>query len=379
MSETMPAWAWLSRLADHPWVELSASVLVVFVLAGAAYHAARVVLLRLARPYVTASAVLHCALRPLRVLLPLVGLQFLWDASLPQTMAALRHLNALALIGAVSWLGVECIRGIDRAVATLYPVDVDDNLQARRLQTQSQVISRIAMSLVVLLGLASALVTFPSVRQMGMSLLASAGVAGLVLGVAARPVLGNLIAGLQIALTQPIRLEDVVVIDGEWGRIEEIGSTFVVVRLWDERRQIVPLQWFIEHPFQNWTRESARITGAVFLWVDYRLPLEPLRAELERLCAGSEAWDGRLCKLQVTEAGERAIQLRALVSSADSSRNWDLRCAVREGLVAFVQCHYPDGLPRQRASLEPFDPPDPRPAYNRSQPPSGSLGPGSGG
>ena len=159
------------------------------------------------------------------------------------------------------------------------------------------------MSLVILVGLASALVTFPSVRQMGVSLLASAGVAGLVLGVAARPVLGNLIAGLQIALTQPIRLEDVVVIEGEWGRIEQIGSTFVVVRLWDERRQIVPLQWFIEHPFQNWTRESARITGAIFLWVDYRLPLEPLRGELERLCAGNEAWDGRLCKLQVTECG----------------------------------------------------------------------------
>jgi hypothetical protein len=149
-----------------------------------------------------------------------------------------------------------------------------------------------------------------------------------------------------------MRIDDVVVIDGEWGRIEEIGSNYVVVHIWDERRLMVPLQWFIEHPFQNWTLRSAQILGTVFVWADYRLPLEPLRTELQRLCNAAPEWDHRVCVLQVTEAGERAMQLRALVSSADSGRNWDLRCRVREGLIQFIQEHYPGCLPQIRIDLE---------------------------
>jgi small-conductance mechanosensitive channel len=206
--------------------------------------------------------------------------------------------------------------------------------------------------LIVLLALSMILLTFPNVRQIGTSLLASAGVAGLALGFAAKPVLGNLIAGLQIALTQPIRLDDVVIIENEWGRIEEITGTYVVVKIWDERRLVVPLNWFMENPFQNWTRTSSKLIGTVFLWVDYSLPLEPLREELKRICAGAPEWDGWVCLLQVTDANEKAMQLRALVSSADSPLSWDLRCRVREGLIAFVQANYPQSLPRLRAELE---------------------------
>ena len=193
--------------------------------------------------------------------------------------------------------------------------------------------------------------TFPSVRQIGASLLASAGVAGLVAGIAARPVLGNLIAGLQIALSQPIRLDDVVVIQGEWGRIEEITGTYVSIRIWDQRRLIVPLQWFIENPFTNWTRNSSQIIGTVFFYVDYRMPLAPLREELQRILEHAPEWDGRVQVLQVTDATERSMQLRVLVSSFDSGLNWDLRCRVREGLLNFAQATYPHYLPRTRADL----------------------------
>jgi small-conductance mechanosensitive channel len=237
-------------------------------------------------------------------------------------------------------------------------VDVADNLHARRVLTQARVLGRTASVLIVLLGLAAALMTLPQVRQVGASLLASAGLAGLALGLAAKPVLSNLIAGVQIALTQPIRLDDVVIIEGEWGRIEEITGTYVVVHVWDERRLVVPLNWFIEHPFQNWTRASAQIVGTVFLWLDYRVPMAPLREELARLCREAPEWDRRVCVLQVTDASERALQLRALVSSADSGRNWDLRCRVREGLLAFVQANFPQALPRWRGECsEPAEAP----------------------
>jgi small-conductance mechanosensitive channel len=205
---------------------------------------------------------------------------------------------------------------------------------------------------VLLVGVASALMQFPSVRQFGTSLLASAGLAGLAAGIAARPVLANLIAGLQIGLTQPLRLDDVVIIQGEWGRIEEITSTYVVVRIWDERRLVVPLQWIIENPFQNWTRTSAELLGTVTLWLDYRVPLDSLRAELERICRAAPQWDQRVAAIQVVDTSERAMQVRCLVSAADSGKTWDLRCRVREALIDFLQSKHPDALPRLRTEVD---------------------------
>ncbi|OGB22684.1 MAG: mechanosensitive ion channel protein MscS [Burkholderiales bacterium RIFCSPLOWO2_02_FULL_57_36] len=263
----------------------------------------------------------------------------------------LRHLNALALYMAFTWFGVRCVGAVADTIVELNPVDAPDNLQARRIQTQTKVLARAVIVLVVMVGSGLALMTLPLLRQIGTSLLASAGVAGLVIGFAARPVLSNLLAGIQLALTQPIRLEDVVIVEKEWGQIEEITGTYVVVRIWDQRRLVVPLQWFIEHPFQNWTRTSSEILGTVLIWADYRLPLDPVRKEAERLCEASPAWDRRLCVTQVVEAGERAMQLRVLVSAGDAGKSWDLRCKIREGLIDFIQKNYPEYLPRVRADV----------------------------
>jgi small-conductance mechanosensitive channel len=193
-----------------------------------------------------------------------------------------------------------------------------------------------------------ALMTFPGARQVGASLLASAGVVGIVAGIAARPVFSNLIAGLQIALAQPIRLDDVLIVEGEWGRVEEITGTYVVLKLWDERRLIVPLQWFIEHPFQNWTRTSAQIHQSVFLFLDYAMPIDPLRAELQRVLESAAEWDGRTAQVAVTDSTDRTIKVRVLVSARAAGPAFDLGCKVREALLAFVAREYPACLPHAR-------------------------------
>lgn len=311
-------------------------------------------MLRLARGFSLTRSLSEHVDKPIRVLLPLLGLRAVL-ASAPNDVLLIggaRRLTTLLIILTITWLAMRLLRGVEEAIRLKNPVDVVDNLRARQIQTQSRVLLRTLGFFILLIGIASALMTFPAARQFGASLLASAGLAGLAVGFAARPVLANLIAGMQIAITQPIRLDDVVIVENEWGRIEEITGTYVIVRIWDDRRLVVPLQYFIEKPFQNWTRRDASLIGAVFVWVDYSLPLEPLREELRRLCQQvPELWDGRVCVLQVTEASERSMQLRALVSSPDSSRNWDLRCHIRENLIGFVQRQYPQALPQLRADL----------------------------
>jgi hypothetical protein len=193
--------------------------------------------------------------------------------------------------------------------------------------------------------------TFPSIRRLGVTMFASAGIAGLVVGLAARPMLTNIIAGLQIAFTQPIRIDDVVIVEGEYGRVEEIRTTYVVVRAWDQRRLVLPLSYFIERPFQNWTRVTADIYGTVYLYADYTLPVEEVRKELLRILESSGLWDRKAWGLQVTDATERTLQLRALLSAADSSTAWDLRCHVRERLVAFIADNYPQCLPAARTEI----------------------------
>jgi small-conductance mechanosensitive channel len=265
---------------------------------------------------------------------------------------SLRHAWVVALIADLAWLALRALGAAEDLVRTRHPATAADNLNDRRVLTQMRVLVTSARVLVILIGSGIALMTFPMVRAFGASLLASAGIAGIVVGFAARPVLSNLLAGLQIALTQPLRIDDVVIVQGHWGRIEEIRGTYIVVRIWNERRLVVPLQWFIENPFENWTRASAELIEVVHLWVDYRTPLQPLRDELQRVCAASADWDGRVAGLQVTEAGAQAMQLRVLVSAPDSARGWNLSCAVREALVDLMQRHYPGCLPRWRAELD---------------------------
>lgn len=288
---------------------------------------------------------------PFMFLLPLLGLQAVWAAAPADTLFidAAEHINGLCIIAVVTWMGICAVRAVQQVIVRQNPTDIQDNLRARRIHTQTQLLVRTLSFFVLLFGVSSMLMTFPAVRQIGTGLLASAGLAGLAVGFAAKPVLGNIIAGLQIAITQPIRLDDVVIVENEWGRIEEITGTYVVVRIWDERRLIVPLQYFIEQPFQNWTRETSAILGSVFFWVDYSLPLQPLREELDRLLdAVPELWDGRVKVLQVTDTTDKVIQLRALASAKDASTAWDLRCYLREQMIGFIQREYPDSLPRLR-------------------------------
>ena len=363
-----------------PAFRLAGFATLALAIAMLAHRSIRAVLWRLSDGHPMARDMLRFARAPMGWLVPLAALAVVLrarpESALLAPVSLLWHVLAVLLIGVVTWLGVRCVQAAEAFFTRRFPVDVADNLHARRVLTQARVLGRTASVLLVLLGLAAALMTLPLVRQVGASLLASAGLAGLAIGLAAKPVLSNLIAGLQIALTQPIRLDDVVIIEGEWGRIEEITGTYVVVRIWDERRLVVPLNWFMENPFQNWTRRTAQIIGTVFVWLDYRVPLAPLREELERLCREAPEWDRRVCVLQVTDASDQAMQLRALVSSTDSGRNWDLRCRVREGLLAFVQANHPDALPRSRAEwTRRPDAPPARPEQPLRQPPEGQRSP----
>jgi small-conductance mechanosensitive channel len=337
----------------HTWFgALLVTAILVTVAIGVHRFGARIVM-RIARPHPLPSVVLRYIDKPTLFVLVILVLNGVW-AEAPYTLRYIepvRDVTAIALIAALTWLSVRSAAAIGEAIIRAHPLDSADNLQARRIHTQARVLARSVMIVIVIVGTGGALMTFPNVRQVGASLLASAGVAGLVAGIAARPVLGNLIAGLQIALSQPIRLDDVVVIQGEWGRIEEITGTYVSVRLWDQRRMIVPLQCFIENPFTNWTRSSSQIIGTVFLFVDYRMPLAPLREELSRIVETAPEWDRRVQVLQVTDGTERSMQLRVLVSAPDSGLAWDLRCRVREGLLSFIQQHYPQFLPRARAEV----------------------------
>ena len=342
-------------LEFHPWFATLVAALLAVFLAIAVHRVGRKLLPRLAAHSTTLLAIIRAADHPASAVLPLAALQLVWLAA-PDVLArigTLRHLNGVLLIGALTWLAVAVIGGFAQAIIDRHPATMADNLHARRIQTQARVLARSAMVIVILAGAAVALMTIPGARQLGASLLASAGVLGIVGGIAARPVFSNLIAGLQLALAQPLRIDDVLIVEGEWGRVEEITGTYVVMKLWDERRLIVPLQWFIENPFQNWTRSSAALHQAVFLHVDYATPLDALRDELQRVVKQAPEWDGRTATLVATDTTERTMKLRALVSAGSSGAAFDLGCKVREALLAFLAREYPQCLPRLRASAGP--------------------------
>ncbi len=230
-------------------------------------------------------------------------------------------------------------------------LDSDDNLTARKHTTQIRILKRATDILILLVTISAALMTFGPVRQYGVSLFASAGAASLVVGLAARPLLTNLIAGVQIAITQPIRIEDAVIVEGEWGWIEEITATYVVVRLWDWRRMILPIAYFLEKPFQNWTHSSASLIGTVFLYADYRMKVAALREKLEEFAHASPLWDGKVVNLQVSDATETTMQIRMLVSARNAPQSWDLRCEIREKIIDYVQSTMPEMLPRTRIDI----------------------------
>ncbi len=292
------------------------------------------------------------ARRPARLMIVLIAFRLSLYFLPPDgdALAILAHAITLAWIAAAAWLLVNMTNVLETALLNRYGLHNKDNLKARKIVTQFKVFQRIIIVLTAILALALMLMTFDEVRKLGISLLASAGVAGIVIGFSAQNTVSNIFAGIQIALAQPIRIDDVVIVEGEWGRIEEITFTYVVVAIWDQRRLIVPIRYFLENPVQNWTRSGSEIMGTVEVHADYTLPVDSVRQELERICKeeAGDIWDGRVCVLQVTEAGERTITLRALVSSRDASLNWDLCCLVREKLVAYISKEHPSCLPLER-------------------------------
>ncbi len=292
--------------------------------------------------------------RSLRVVVPVIGLIFglpIIGLS-PESAGILAKGGTILIIGAVAYVLFQTVGLFEKAVLARYDITQADNLQARKVYTQVHVLGKTIYVIIAVFTIASMLMVFDEVRRFGTSILASAGVVGIILGFAAQRTIANLFAGFQMAMTQPIRLDDVVIVEGEWGRVEEITLTYVVIRIWDDRRLIVPLSHFIEKPFQNWTRSSADILGSVFVWVDYTAPIAALRPAVERIVKECKDWDQRFWNLQVTDTTDRALQLRVLATASDASKAWDLRCEIREQLIAFLQQHHPESLPKTRAAIE---------------------------
>ncbi|MBS2022338.1 MAG: mechanosensitive ion channel [Deltaproteobacteria bacterium] len=348
----------LGALRDSRWPDeaLSLAMLAVAFVAG---RAVAWLVLRWLRRWAahTASkaddALVEYLPGPLRLLLPSLAIQAALAAAplRPSLLERAQHVALIVVIVACGFLAYRLVRVGERLVELRYDLSTGDNLEARAVFTQLRGFRNIAGFVIVVVTLSFALMTFGAVRSIGAGLLASAGVAGIVLGFAAQKTIATLLAGIQIAISQPIRVDDVVVIEGEWGRIDEITLTYVVVRIWDLRRLVVPISYFIERPFQNWTRASAELLGTVELRFDWSVPVDELRAELRRLCEASPLWDGKVCGVQVTDSDARTMLVRMLVSAADSGKVFDLRCEVRERLIGFVRTRYPLSLPRVRADL----------------------------
>ncbi|MGH8291591.1 MAG: mechanosensitive ion channel family protein [Steroidobacteraceae bacterium] len=291
--------------------------------------------------------------RALRMLIPVLGVIF----AVPLLPLPARYLQfidkgiSIMLIVFLALLAFQAVRTLETALLSRFDISVADNLRARKVYTQVHVIGRVIDVAIILLTVATTLMLFSEVRQVGTSLLASAGIVGIVAGIAAQKTLANLLAGFQIALAQPMRQDDVLVVEGEWGRVEEITLTYVVVHVWDDTRLVLPLSYFIEKPFQNWTRSSAQLLGQVHVWVDYSFPVEEGRKALKEIIESHPLWDRRFWNVQVVEADEKAMQLRVLATAADSSIAWNLRCDIRERFIAFIQQRHPESLPRVRAQL----------------------------
>ncbi|WP_435133970.1 mechanosensitive ion channel family protein [Formosa sp. A9] len=256
------------------------------------------------------------------------------------------------LIASGAWVLIEAIKKLKNRFLNRYDISIENNLHSRKVHTQIDILEKIIIFIIIMMAIGLILLSFESIKKFGVGLFASAGVAGIILGLSAQKVVGALLAGIQIAITQPFRIEDAVVVEGEWGWIEEINLTYVVVRLWDKRRLVLPASYFLEKPFQNWTRTSADIIGTVFLYTDYNVPFDALRTELTRLLKSTDLWDGQANVLQVTDTTESTVEIRILVSAKNSPTAWDLRVFIREKMVDFIKQNYPESLPKTRVSLK---------------------------
>jgi small-conductance mechanosensitive channel len=258
------------------------------------------------------------------------------------------HANNIVLILSVGWILIKFVKLGTYILHKKLDITISDNLKARKKLTQLTVFQNIARTVIIIVTISVVLMTFDGARVIGKSLLTSAGIAGIIIGFAAQKSIGMFLAGIQIAITQPIRLDDVVIVEGEWGRIEEITLTYVVVKIWDERRLMLPVNYFLEKPFQNWTRTSANIIGTVFFYVGYDLPAQAIRDYVPQILKDNPNWDGRVFNVQITNSNELYKEMRILVSSSDASKNWDLRTEVREKVIDYIQANYPDCFAKVR-------------------------------
>jgi small-conductance mechanosensitive channel len=263
-----------------------------------------------------------------------------------------RKASTLLFIFAATWLVIGVLKVIKKLIIHNYDVSSSDNLKARKIYTQFNILERIIIFIVVILAIGLALMSFEEIREIGVSIFASAGVAGIIIGFSAQKLIGTILAGIQIAVAQPIKIDDVVIVEGEWGRIEEITLTYVVVKIWDKRRLIVPTPYFIEKPFQNWTKSSSDILGTVFLHMDYRVPFDALRKELATILESTDLWDGEASNIQITDSKATYVEVRAMVSARNASDAWDLRVLVRERLITFLQENYPDSIAHNRVLIK---------------------------
>lgn len=298
------------------------------------------------------SSVIHLG-RPIGVFLPLVFLSITRSLIVlpPGLLVVYVKIIEIALILSFAYILMNLIKVFHDFVISTYNLDKDNNLRERKIRTQLQFLRKIFVGLIILLTVAAVLFSFDGMRRIGAGLLTGVGVSGIIIGFAAQKSLSNLLAGFQIAFTQPLRIDDVLVVEGEWGKVEEITLTYVVLHIWDERRLILPINYFIEKPFQNWTRISSEILGTVFIYADYSLPIDSLRTEFDRLLALTPLWDKKVKVIQVTDAKTNVVEIRALMSASNSSDAFDLRCYIRENLIHFIQEKYPESLPKVRATL----------------------------
>jgi len=340
----------MTFFTQHPWFHTWIAALVAVLASLLAYRIGIALLLRVTRKAPTLHSMVDYSRSAARWAIPLMAVQAVWQAA-PDSLPAIdgaRHLTGLLIIATLTWLLLRMVAGLLEGVLKAHPADDPDNFHARTIATQARVLTRSAMVIIGIIGAAMMLLTFPGARQVGTSLLASAGLFGIVAGLATKPLFSNLVAGLQIALTQPIRIDDVLVVEGEWGRVHEITGSYVVLRIWDDRNLILPLTYFIEKPFYNWTRDSARLLGSVFFYVDYTMPIADLRTAVEGIVKAAPQWDGRFFNLVVTDTTERCMQVRVLCTAANSDLAFDLRCLIREKMIDYMQQHHPQSLPRLR-------------------------------
>lgn len=290
---------------------------------------------------------------PLLIFLPVLFLAIGFSTIILPTVIhfPINKIVQVILIISFSWLIIKFVYVLEDLVYLEFEVDKADNFKERKIRTQLQFIKKLIIIVIIIVTISLLLLSFENVRRLGAGLLTGAGVAGIIIGFAAQKSLANLLAGFQIAFTQPIRIDDVLVVENEWGRVEEINLTYVVLRIWDQRRLILPITYFVEKPFQNWTRTTAEILGTVFLYLDYTVPVQEIREELVRIVSESKWWDKNIVGLQVTNSTAETIEVRALMSASNSSNAFDLRCQVRESLIDFIQKNYPDSLPKTRAVL----------------------------